>query len=366
MPLSFLPWMRRELRIRQTGGQLRSSGKDQEARNVEAYRSGLQKALDNQLGDWETPAVDWKGNRAEGSTDFSASPAAPVEMTEGETDTHTPEEKAIIEAYQKSVDPDMVDYINRVSKLQDQSYKAKQIYEISSVETKQADDLKTITGIDTNGYTNAINGTTITHIENRHGTNGAADHSMANVEDIARIGYVLQNYDDIRLLEDGDGNAIRSTEWVNSDKSHAVQVQYTKKIDGTYYVIEAVIDSKRKQNMVGSAYMNEKGSAAQSLNMEQSSPQLTPETPNGSIASIHSIAQQPETVKGEGQDVLRQQLEAGESPSSVGFADTFPQGGRLSGGNVSPQGQGAVSLPAGHRGGRRVKRHLREGQRGFC
>ena len=297
----------------QKENQLRDAGQTFDAKDVKAYRQGLETSLINR-------GVDWNGNRAE-----------------GETDTHTPEERAVIEAYQKSVDPDMVDYINRVSKLQDQSYKAKQIYEISSVETKRADDLKAITGIDTNGYTNAINGTTITHIENRHGTNGAADHSMANVEDIARIGYVLQNYDDVRLLEDGDGNAIRSTEWVNSDKSHAVQVQYTKKIDGTYYVIEAVIDSKRKQNMVVSAYMNEKGSAAQSLNMEQSSPQLTPETPNGSNASINSIAQQPETVKGEEIEGLQRQLAAG---NDLGLAEGL---GRVGVEQVNPGQAGTGS-----------------------
>ena len=88
-----------------------------------------------------------------------------------------------------------------------------------------------------------------------------------------------------------DSDPILSAEWVNSDGTHAKQIELTKKIDGTYYVIEAAIDTQKKTLMVTSAYMNQKGSAAQSLNMEQSPPQLTSQTPNGSNASVPNISQ---------------------------------------------------------------------------
>ena len=39
---------------------------------------------------------------------------------------------------------------------------------------------------------NAIN-----HIKKRHGENGKQDHSMQNDEDIARMGFVIMNYDTI-------------------------------------------------------------------------------------------------------------------------------------------------------------------------
>ena len=211
-----------------------------------------------------------------------------------EYDNHTPEERAIMREFSNAVDDEFVKFINRTRNLQSQSYKAKQIYTLSEMSDRQVSDIQRLLGQDVKGYENAINGTTITHIDNRHGVDGKADQSMANTEDIARINYVLNNYDDIRLLTDEKGNPVLSTEWTNGDGSRAKQLQYAKKVDGIYYVIEAAIDSSKKRHMVTSAYMNENGSAAQSLNMEQSSPQLTSETPNGSFTSNNTISQRNE------------------------------------------------------------------------
>jgi hypothetical protein len=63
-------------------------------------------------------------------------------------------------------------------------------------------------------------------------------------------------------------------------------VQFQKKIDGTMYVVEAIPDSKRKSLAVVSAYMQKNsGSGIQVLNMAQSAPQLTSETPVGASSS---------------------------------------------------------------------------------
>lgn len=227
-----------------------------------------------------------------------------VRFSEEDYDHHTPREREIMREYEQAVDQKLLSFIHRVRGLQSQSYKAKQIYPLSSMSERQIADIRGILGQDTTGFRNAINGTTITHIENRHGVNGKADHSMENEEDIARINYVLQNYDDVRLLVDENGQPIVSTEWTNNDGTRAKQIQYSKKIDGIYYVIEAAIDSKKQTHMVTSAYMNEKGSAAQSLNMEQSSPQLTSETPNGSNTSNDSIPQTEQSVNTNPEDAV--------------------------------------------------------------
>ena len=225
-------------------------------------------------------------------------------FSQDEYDSHTPEERKIMREYEEAVDLKLLSFINRVRGLQSDSYRAKQIYPLSAMGERQTADIQRILGQDAQGFDNAINGTTITHIDNRHGKNGKADHSMANDEDIARIDYVLQNYDDVRLLVDEKGQPIVSTEWTNKDGSRARQIQYAKKVDGIYYVIEAAIDSKKKTHMVTSAYMNEKGSAAQSLNMEQSSPQLTSETPNGSNTSNNSIQQSNGSVNNNSEETV--------------------------------------------------------------
>ena len=64
----------------------------------------------------------------------------------------------------------------------------------------------------------------------------------------------------------------------------APQVIFKKKIDGTMYVVEAVPDSQRNALAVVSAYIQKSGNDGTVLNISQSEPQLTPETPVSSNA----------------------------------------------------------------------------------
>lgn len=61
---------------------------------------------------------------------------------------------------------------------------------------------------------------------------------MKNPEDLSRIGYVLEHPDSIERLPD------HSKEFKNKDGSPAKMLQFTKAVDGTYYTIQAVPDSK--------------------------------------------------------------------------------------------------------------------------
>ncbi len=72
---------------------------------------------------------------------------------------------------------------------------------------------------------------------------------MANNADIARISYVLDNYDDIELLND------TSKEFRDKKQKPAPMVRVSKRVDGTFYVVEAVPDTKAKKLAVVSAYI---------------------------------------------------------------------------------------------------------------
>ena len=282
-------------------------------------------------------------------------------------DKHTAQEAHIIQEYANAIDPSIVSFADRVRRLNSQSYKAKQIHKISSVSDRQAADVQRETGVDARGYQNAISGTTISHIDNRHGKNGKADQSMSNTDDIARIGYVIDNYDTIRLLTNKNGDPILSAEWVNSDGTHAKQIELTKKIDGTYYVIEAAIDTQKKTLMVTSAYMNQKGSAAQSLNMEQSPPQLTSQTPNGSNASVPNISQGKAQVNTEFDNGLgvnpefRQDAEAkrdaAAAQKSVPYEVESPQFAE-----IEAMMYDAAVEEAGNYGAERIEREIRDAE----
>lgn len=65
-----------------------------------------------------------------------------------------------------------------------------------SQEKKDRNKFADIVGLDKVGSKVVIDTNAVNHIDNRHGVNGQQDHSMSNIEDIARIKYVLDNYDE--------------------------------------------------------------------------------------------------------------------------------------------------------------------------
>ena len=75
------------------------------------------------------------------------------------------------------------------------------------------------------------------------------------MNNIGRIQYVLDNYDSVEQLVDSNGKVVKSSEYYSSDGTKANLVQYKKRIDGTFYLVEAVPDTKRKQVQVVTAYI---------------------------------------------------------------------------------------------------------------
>ena len=115
-----------------------------------------------------------------------------------------------------------------------------------------AKDIEKIVGFSVKEYGNEISPSSIRHINKEHGANGRSDRSMKDYHDLARLSYVINNYDNIR-----EGKI--SEEYRNSDGSFAKTVELQKKIDdGFYYVVEAVPDAKNKTLHVVSAYINKK------------------------------------------------------------------------------------------------------------
>ena len=90
----------------------------------------------------------------------------------------------------------------------------------------------------------------VKHILNRHGKGGSQDQSMMNIDDIARIGYVISNYDSIEY----DG--ITTTGYLDEMGQPSPMIKISKRIDGTYYVREAVNSSKRKKNYIVTAFIS--------------------------------------------------------------------------------------------------------------
>jgi hypothetical protein len=90
---------------------------------------------------------------------------------------------------------------------------------------------------------------TVIHILKRHGVNGEHDHCMQNYKDIARMSYVMANFDDVEY------SGVHSDLYRCADNSSAPVVALKKRINGTYYIIEAVTDSKKKLCHILTAYI---------------------------------------------------------------------------------------------------------------
>lgn len=161
-----------------------------------------------------------------------------------------------IEGYEESVDTSFREFIEREMRGE---LKQNDSYALKNVSDKAAADIKKAVGVDATGFKTVIEARMVTHILQGHGENGTTDHSMANIDDIARMQFVIDNYDNI---EDGgkcksyfESYVSRSGE-VRQHTAHTVV--YSKKVNGVYYVVEAVPDTKRKTAYIISAYMSKK------------------------------------------------------------------------------------------------------------
>ena len=75
---------------------------------------------------------------------------------------------------------------------------------------------------------------------------------MSDTADIARMGYVIMNYDEITY------NGETSFNHIDEEGKPAPMVQFSKRIDGTYYVVQTVSEVKSKRNYIVTAYIKKK------------------------------------------------------------------------------------------------------------
>ena len=205
---------------------------------------------------------------------------------------HTPQEQAIIEEYQAAVDEGIREVFEEHLNNPNGEFSR---HTIGDVSERQARDAARLLGGEYTGYKNAINTNGVKHILNEHGPNGTVDVSMADLNDPARIGYVLDNYDSVKIATYKSGDLDTSAEFRTKDNRPAPMLVYKKKVNGTYYVVEAVPESKFKKFWVISAYM-EADSGTQAPDAQNPG-----NTPNASLASSlsanNSMPQSSDGVK---------------------------------------------------------------------
>ena len=116
---------------------------------------------------------------------------------------HTAAEQAVIDEYQAAVDDNLRLIVEEYKTNPNRPFAR---HSISPVAERQAKDAENLLGGSYSGFTNAINSNGIKHILKEHGENGVVDHSMADVNDLARIAYVLDNYDTVNQATYASGD----------------------------------------------------------------------------------------------------------------------------------------------------------------
>ena len=230
------------------------------------------------------------GDTQTGAAQANPAPQPPAEqkntaLSQAESTTvntdpaqHTAAEQAVIDEYQAAVDDNLRLIVEEYKTNPNRPFAR---HSISPVAERQAKDAENLLGGSYSGFTNAINSNGIKHILKEHGENGVVDHSMADVNDLARIAYVLDNYDTVNQATYASGDIKYSQEFRGKNNRPAPMLVFSKKVNGTYYVIEAVPDTQYKKFWVVSAYMEKKGGITQAPNAQGQG-----NTPEASLASL--------------------------------------------------------------------------------
>ena len=194
--------------------------------------------------------------------------------------THTPEQKAVIRSYHESTDARVL----KAAETYKNDHNAKNArVVISEAGDREASEIQSLTGVDVTGYTHTADKSFFRHVEERHGENGTQDMSMKNLSDVARVGWVIENYDSIEPVLDNDGNVKHAKGYLDKNKEHMPLIRYTKQLDGTLYVVEAVGDNDWKRIWLVSAYMQKNSP----VNNSQS--RTVTQTPHAGTSLGHNV-----------------------------------------------------------------------------
>ncbi len=143
------------------------------------------------------------------------------------------------------IDSEIVKYVKDVLEGKEKD----EVLTVAFLTEKAIKDIKNLTGLDVTGNRVVLDANAVKHIEKRHGINGEQDCSMSDINDFAKIGYIVNNYDNIYF------NNKYSQIYRTSNNEPAPKLLLSKEIDDIYYVVEAVSDSKKHQNYIVSAYV---------------------------------------------------------------------------------------------------------------
>lgn len=197
--------------------------------------------------------------------------------------------------------------LSMVDKVSNGDFKANEKVYLGVVSDTIADQINKLTGLRVNGFKVAIEARQIDHILKEHGINGGTDHSMADPDDIAKMEYVLSSPDDIR-----NAGKTRAYTYMRDGRNRTADtVLYEKQIgDKSYYVVQAVPDTKAKTLYIVTAFIGKSGykkEASQLINAKSSDVTAKTGSANASIDSIRNNGKEVKSTATDDMDIVKEQ-----------------------------------------------------------
>lgn len=224
---------------------------------------------------------------------------------------HTPAEQVKVDEYQGAVNDRLAEFYRKSLAGEVQAP-----FVFGEVSERAAQEILDITGKDVRGFTLVMEPRIAQHINRDHGINGKSDHTMRYINDVARMQYVIENFD--RAEDGGTTDAYWETK-ENGRNHRARTVVFEKKVNGTYYVVEAVPITKARRTYIVSAYMSKNGinnTEASRLADAVPPPAYTANTDNANTSVASTIPQDSE---------MRNKNVA-TGAAAAGFTETGEQG----------------------------------------
>ena len=158
------------------------------------------------------------------------------------------------------------DLVNLVGRVKGGTFKPNERVDFGFVSKENAEKILKETGINPEGYRIVIEARQVKHILKDHGEQGKANRSMSDDNDIAKMEFVFDTPDSIIF----GGRTRAYTHMQNGYNKTAPTVLYEKSIgDESYYVVQAVPDTKAKTLFVVSAFIGESGYQGQKKEVPQ-------------------------------------------------------------------------------------------------
>ena len=194
-----------------------------------------------------------------------------------------------------------IDIISLIEKVQDGNFKPNEKVYLGVVSNEMAQEIENIVGFSVQGFKVVIEARQIEHIIKNHGEKGKTDQSMKNPEDLGKIEYVLDNADSV--VKSGRTQAYS---YMKDGRNRTAETILYEKVIGekSYYVVQAVPDTKAKTLYIVSAFIGKSGykkEASQLINAK--GPDATAKTGSES-ASTNIIPENGENVKKSNKNIL--------------------------------------------------------------